>query len=43
VLVKGNPEISPQVTVTAQSIPEGTQVPAGTTVILEFTDTAARD
>lgn len=42
-LVRGNPEISPQVTVTAQSIAKETQVPAGTTIILEFTDTAARD
>ncbi len=43
VLVSGNPEISPGITVTAQSIPAGTQVPQGTTVTLEFTDTNAHD
>ena len=43
ILVTGNPEISPQVSVTAQNIPAGTTVDAGTTVTLEFTDTAARD
>ena len=36
-------EISPKVTVTAQSIPKDTQVPPGTTITLEFTDTTARD
>ena len=43
VLVTGNDEISVQVTVTAQSIPKGEKVPRGTTITLEFTDTAARD
>ncbi len=43
ILVTGNDELSPAVTVTSQSIPKGTQVQAGTTVTLEFTDTAARD
>ena len=42
-LVTGNGEISPKVTVTAQSIPKDTQVPPGTTITLEFTDTTARD
>jgi len=42
-LVTGNGEISPKVTVTAQSIPKDTQVPVGTTITLEFTDTTARD
>ena len=42
-LVTGNGEISPKVTVTAQSIPKETQVPVGTTITLEFTDTTARD
>ena len=42
-LVSGNTEISPQVTVTAQSIPKDTQVPVGTTITLEFTDKLARD
>ncbi len=43
VLVKGNTDLSPTVTVTAQSIPAGTSVTAGTTITLEFTDTTARD
>ena len=42
-LVTGNGDISPKVTVTAQSIPKDTQVPMGTTITLEFTDTTARD
>ena len=43
ILVSGNGDLSPSVTVTAQSIPKDTQVPTGTTVRLEFADTAARD
>jgi beta-lactam-binding protein with PASTA domain len=43
ILVTGNPEISPQITVTAQEIPAGTEVPAGTTITLNFTDTTSRD
>jgi len=43
ILVKGNDEISAAVTVTAQSAAKDTVVPVGTTVTLEFTDTAARD
>ncbi|MDO5152085.1 MAG: penicillin-binding transpeptidase domain-containing protein [Eubacteriales bacterium] len=43
ILVKGNDEISAAVTVTAQSEAKDTQVPVGTTITLEFTDTAARD
>ena len=43
ILVTGNDEISQSVTVTAQNVPKDTQVPAGTTVTLEFTDAAARD
>ena len=42
-LVTGNTELSPNVTVTGQSIPQETQVPVGTTITLEFTDTTARD
>ena len=43
VLVTGNREISPKVTVTAQSVEAGTRIPRGTTVTLEFTDTGAKD
>ncbi len=43
ILVTGNGEVSPSVTVTAQSHPKETQVPSGTTITLEFTDLAARD
>ena len=43
ILVKGNPGIAPQITVTAQSIPKDTQVPEGTTIELVFTDTQAAD
>ena len=43
VLVTGNGEISPHVTVTAQNYEKETQVPRGTTIILTFTDTQARD
>ncbi|MDD6200303.1 MAG: penicillin-binding transpeptidase domain-containing protein [Firmicutes bacterium] len=43
ILVAGNPNISPSVTVTAQSVPPGETVPAGTTIRLEFADTKAAD
>ena len=43
ILVKGNQEVSYQVVVTAQSCPKDTQVPMGTTIQLEFTDTGVRD
>ena len=43
ILVTGNTEVSPKVTVTAQNIPKDTQVEVGTTITLEFTDTTARD
>ena len=43
ILAAGNTELSPSVCVTAQDLPPGTQVPAGTTVTLTFTDTGARD
>ncbi len=43
ILVKGNSEISPGVTVTAQSHTKETQVPVGTTITLVFTDLSARD
>ena len=43
ILVTGNQSIEPGVVVTAQSEAKNTQVPVGTTVILEFTDTQASD
>ena len=43
ILVAGNGEISPRVVVTAQNYEMNTQVPAGTTIILTFTDITARD
>ena len=43
ILVAGNDEVSPAVTVQAQSLPKDTQVPAGTTITLTFTDTGLRD
>ena len=43
ILPVGNDRIDPSVTVTAQSPAAGTQVPAGPTVRLEFTDTKAQD
>ena len=43
VLVSGNPSLNTNVTVSRQWIEKNTQVPAGTTVRLEFTDAAARD
>ena len=43
VLVAGNPEIAPNITVTAQDIPPKTEVSRGTTITLQFTDTTSRD
>ncbi len=43
ILVAGNTEISPNVTVTAQSEPKDTVVSVGTTITLTFTDTRAAD
>ena len=43
ILVKGNQATEPNITVTVQSVPKGTQVPVGTTIELEFTDTKAAD
>ena len=43
ILITGNGEISPKVTVTAQNILKDTTVPVGTTITLKFTDTTARD
>ncbi len=43
ILVQGNPELLPTVTVTAQSHEKGTQVPVGTTIRLTFTDTSTTD
>ncbi len=43
ILVKGNPEIAPHITVISQSIPKNTQVELGTTIELTFADTKAKD
>ncbi len=43
ILATGNQDISPGVTVTAQSIAKDTQVPPGTTIQLEFADTKVSD
>ena len=43
ILVTGSDEISAKVVVTLQDIPAGTEVSAGTTIGLQFTDTGARD
>ena len=43
ILVTGNPEISPQVTVTAQNYEANTKVAVGTTITLTFADMTARD
>ena len=41
ILVAGNDQVAPTVTVAAQDIPAGTQVPLGTTIKLTFTDNKA--
>ena len=43
VLVTGNTSLQTHVVVTAQSEPKDTQVPVGSTIRLEFTDTQASD
>ena len=43
ILVSGNDSTQPNVIVTAQSDPPGTQVEAGKTIRLEFADTRAAD
>ena len=43
ILVSGNSDTQPSVTVTSQSVPKDTQVPVGTTIQLEFADTHAAD
>jgi len=43
ILVSGNTDTSTQVVATKQDIPAGQNVPLGTTIQLEFTDTGARD
>ena len=43
ILVTGNTDLSTHVVATKQDIPAGQNVPAGTTIQLEFTDTGARD
>ena len=41
--VTGNGDVSPTIVVTAQNYEKETEVPRGTTIILTFTDTTARD
>ena len=41
--ISGNTGLEKSVICTAQSVPKDTQVPAGTTIRLEFTDTQVRD
>ena len=43
ILVAGNTDLKPNITVTAQSIAPGDTVPIGTTIRLEFADTKAAD
>ena len=43
ILLTGNMDVSATVTVSAQNIEKDTQVPVGTTIELEFTDTTAHD
>ena len=43
VLVKGNPDVSANVTVTTQSLPPKSKAQVGTTILLEFADTKAAD
>ena len=43
ILVSGNDEIAPGVTVASQSVAAGSEVPGGTTITLEFMDTRLRD
>ena len=43
ILVAGNNDLSPKVTVTAQSVASGDAVNIGTTIRLEFADTKAAD
>lgn len=43
ILVAGNPDITPTVVVTGQSVSPGTEVPRGTTINLTFADTDIRD
>ena len=43
ILVTGNMDITPSVTVSGQKTPAGTQLPVGSTIELKFTDTTAAD
>lgn len=43
IMVAGNPDITPSVVVTGQSVAAGTEVPRGTTITLTFADTDIRD
>ena len=43
ILVKGENKNDPNVTATYQDVPAGTQVPRGTTIVVEFTDYSSGD
>ena len=43
ILITGNTDISPTLSVTAQDVPPGTEIPLGSTITLQFTDTKSRD
>ena len=43
ILVTGNGEADPNVTVTTQSVPAGSEITQGTTIVLEFIDTRVSD
>ena len=43
ILISGNSDTQPHITVAAQSQPAGAEVPVGTTIRLEFADTQAAD
>ena len=43
ILVSGNPSVEPKVVVIGQNVPVGTEVPRGSTIILNFADISIRD
>jgi beta-lactam-binding protein with PASTA domain len=43
IIHKGNPDIGPIITATAQSVPKNTEISMGSSVELTFIDTKAKD